>query len=177
MTRIVVFRALTVLMVLCATTSAVPVHLRCEYLANPLGIDRAAPHLSWQSDDSERNWKQAAYEILVASSPDRLLTGNADVWDSDRKDSAESVDIAYAGPDLQSRRRYYWKICAWDIAGHVSESLKSAWWEMGFCTRRTTIGPATMERITGRAKTERYSVRTVPWPGKTVSLCSAWFTM
>jgi alpha-L-rhamnosidase len=130
-TRIVVFRALTALMVLSATASAVPVHLRCEYLANPLGIDRAAPHLSWQSDDSERNWKQAAYDILVASSPDRLLTGNADVWDSGRKDSAESVDIAYAGPDLQSRRRYYWKIRAWDIAGHVSESLESAWWEMG----------------------------------------------
>ena len=68
MTRIVVFRALTVLMVLSATASAVPAHLRCEYLPNPLGIDRAAPHLSWQSDDSERNWKQAAYEILVASS-------------------------------------------------------------------------------------------------------------
>jgi hypothetical protein len=67
----------------------------------------------------------------VASSPDRLLTGNADVWDSGRKDSAESVDIAYAGPDLQSRRRYYWKIRAWDIAGHVSESLESTWWQMG----------------------------------------------
>ena len=37
-----------------------PVRLRCEYLENPLGIDAAAPHLSWQSDNTERNWKQAA---------------------------------------------------------------------------------------------------------------------
>ena len=65
MTRIVVFRAVTVLMVWSATASAVPVHLRCEYLANPLGIDRAAPHLSWQSDDSERNWTLHAVTLTV----------------------------------------------------------------------------------------------------------------
>ena len=50
-----------------SAASAAPVHLRCEYLENPLGIDTASPHLSWQSDNTERNWKQAAYEILVAS--------------------------------------------------------------------------------------------------------------
>jgi alpha-L-rhamnosidase len=130
-TRIVVFRALTVLVVLSAVAAAAPVHLRCEYRANPLGIDQAAPHLSWQSDDSERKWKQAAYEILVASSPDRLVAGSWDVWDSGRKDSDESVGLAYAGPELQSRHRYYWKVRVWDAAGKMSESSESAWWEMG----------------------------------------------
>jgi len=41
----------------------------------------------------------------------------------------------------------------------------------------STIGRATMERITWLAKMERYNVRTAPWPGKIVSPCSAWFTM
>ncbi len=81
-----------------------PVHLRCEYLENPLGIDAASPHLSWQSDNSERNWKQAAYEVLVASSDENLRAGKADIWDSGKVDSAESVGIAYRGPALESRK-------------------------------------------------------------------------
>ncbi len=86
------------IIILASAASATPVHLRCEYLKNPLGINKAAPHLSWQSDSGERNWKQAAYEILVASSADRLRTGKADVWDSGKVDSAESVGISYGGP-------------------------------------------------------------------------------
>jgi alpha-L-rhamnosidase len=87
--------------------------------------------LSWQSDNSESNWKQAAYEIVVASSPERLSASNGDLWDSGKKASSDSVGIAYAGPPLESRRRYYWKVRVWDAAGHISESVESAWWEMG----------------------------------------------
>ena len=114
-----------------ATASATPVHLRCEYLQNPLGIDIAAPRLSWQSDSTERNWRQAAYEVLVASSSDRLQSGHADVWDSGKTSSDESVGIAYKGPGLESRKRYYWKVRVWDSSGHVSDSVEQAWWEVG----------------------------------------------
>lgn len=110
---------------------ATPVHLRCEYRQNPLGIDTLIPHLSWQSDSSERNWKQAAYEILVASRPDRLNAGQSDGWDSGRISSSDSVGIAYRGPALESRKRYYWKVLTWDASGRVSESTEEAWWEMG----------------------------------------------
>ena len=116
---------------LVAAAFATPVHLRCEYRENPLGIDVSAPHLSWQSDSTERNWKQAAYQVWVASSIDRLQSGQTDVWDSGKTESDESVGIAYNGPALQSRRRYYWKIRVWDTEGHVSESVEAAWWEMG----------------------------------------------
>lgn len=110
---------------------ATPVHLRCEYLNNPLGIDASTPHLSWQSDSSTRNWKQAAFQLLVTSSQDRLQSGQADVWDSGKIASDESVGIAYKGPALESRKRYYWKVRVWDTVGNVSESVEEAWWEMG----------------------------------------------
>jgi alpha-L-rhamnosidase len=113
------------------TAFAAPVHLRCEYMQNPLGIDRAVPRLSWQSDDTERNWKQSAYQILVASTEEGLKSGTANIWDSGRKDSDASVNVAYQGPALDSRRRYYWKVRVWDAAGKSSESAESAWWEMG----------------------------------------------
>jgi alpha-L-rhamnosidase len=109
-----------------------PVHLRCEYRENPLGIDAPAPRLSWQSDSSERNWKQASYQLLVASSPDRLRSGQADIWDSGKTSSDESVGIAYKGPALESRKRYYWRVRVWDAGGSGAESTEDAWWEMGF---------------------------------------------
>jgi alpha-L-rhamnosidase len=116
---------------LASAAYAKPVRLRCEYLENPLGIDVAAPHLSWQSNNSERNWKQVAYQVLVASSDDNLRAGKADVWDSGKVDSAESVGIVYHGPAPESRKRYYWKVRVWDAAGQASESAEAAWWETG----------------------------------------------
>src|SRR5438270_2608135 len=113
------------------TASATSVRLRCEYRQNPLGIDAAEPHLSWQSDSSERNGKQAAYQILVASSVDLLRAGHPDLWDSGKSESDESVGIAYKGPSLESRKRYYWAVRVWDAAGQMSESTEEAWWETG----------------------------------------------
>ncbi|HKU28635.1 MAG TPA: family 78 glycoside hydrolase catalytic domain, partial [Candidatus Sulfotelmatobacter sp.] len=110
---------------------ATPIHLRCEYLENPLGVDAEAPHLSWQSDSTERNWKQSAYQILVSSSEDRFTSGQPDVWDSGRVESDDSVGIPYRGPALQSRKRYYWRVRVWDSNGRVSDSVEKAWWEMG----------------------------------------------
>ena len=113
------------------SASAGPFHLRCEYLENPLGIDKASPQLSWQSDNTERNWEQAAYQILVASTLEQLRAGKADVWDSGKVNSSESVGIAYAGPKLETRHRYYWKVRVWDAHGQSSDSSETAWWEMG----------------------------------------------
>jgi alpha-L-rhamnosidase len=121
--------------VLVSSAFSAPVHLRCEYLQNPLGIDALTPHLSWQSDNTERNWREAAYEIFVASGPDRL-PGNPDVWDSGKQNSSESLGIAYAGPKLQSTKRYYWMVRVWDANGKQYDSNEQAWWEMGLLEKQ-----------------------------------------
>jgi alpha-L-rhamnosidase len=120
-----------IIVVLTSAAHGIPVHLRCEYLENPLGIDKASPQLSWQSDNTERNWRQVSYEILVASTVERLRGANADVWNSGKTTSGESVGILYRGPALESRRRYYWKVRVWDSEGKTFESAETAWWEMG----------------------------------------------
>src|ERR1700742_1497830 len=56
--------------------------LRCEYLANPLGIDAANPRLNWIIISNQRGERQVAYQILVASSPKLLSQGHGDLWDS-----------------------------------------------------------------------------------------------
>ena len=102
------------IVLLASASAATSVHLRCEYLENPLGIDAASPHLSWQNDSTERDWKQIAYEILVASSDENLRAGKADIWDSGKVDSSESVGIAYHGPAHH---------CAVGV-GHIAGKLK-----------------------------------------------------
>ena len=92
------------------------------------------PRFSWQSDNTERDWRQSAYQILVASSADRLR-GKPDVWDSGKQQLAESVGIAYAGPKLESRKRYYWSVRVWDAQGRVYQSSQAAWWEMGLLAK------------------------------------------
>src|ERR1039458_6994140 len=64
-----------VLLAASAAGYATPVHLRCEHLNTPLGIDALHPLLSWQSDNTERNWHQSAYQILVATSTARWMFG------------------------------------------------------------------------------------------------------
>ncbi len=51
-------------------TLGAPANLRCEYRVNPLGIDVAAPRLSWQVNDARRGAVQTAYEIQVSTALD-----------------------------------------------------------------------------------------------------------
>ncbi len=120
-----------ILFLIACTVSAAPVHLRCEYRNNPMGIDQHTPHLSWQSDNTERNWRQSAYQILVATNTKDLSLGKPDVWDSHKVSSDESVGIVYAGAKLESRKHYYWTVRVWDFAGKPSAWTPAASWEMG----------------------------------------------
>jgi alpha-L-rhamnosidase len=108
-----------------------PAQLRCEAMAEPLGIDVPHPILSWQLQDTRRQASQTAYQIRVASSAEGLAQDRADVWDSGRVASDESVNVIYGGPALESRRRYYWQVRAWDQEGQPSAYSQPSWWEMG----------------------------------------------
>ncbi|MGP8174747.1 MAG: family 78 glycoside hydrolase catalytic domain [Terracidiphilus sp.] len=108
-----------------------PVELRVDNLKTPLGIDDPAPRLSWQLRDPARGAKQTAYEVQVASRAELLREGNADVWESGRIDSAESVNVRYAGPAVAPGTRYFWRVKVWDAAGNPYAESETSWWETG----------------------------------------------
>jgi len=137
---------------------AAPLHLRCEYRENPLGIDTATPHFSWQSDNPERNWHQMAYQILVASSLENLATATADVWNSGKVNSTDSIGIPYAGPPLESRQRYYWTVHVWAQTGQQFQAEETAWWEMGLLQRSDWSGKW-ISRTDPEAVADRASIR------------------
>jgi len=108
--------------------------LQCEYRVNPLGIDSLQPRLSWLLESAERGQRQTAYQVLVASSPALLSDEKADLWDSSKVASGQSVHIVYGGKPLRAGQRAHWKVRAWDRNDSPSAYSAPAWWEMGLLT-------------------------------------------
>lgn len=104
---------------------------RCEYSQNPLGVDSLQPRLGWTLASEERGARQTAYRIVVASDLSGLKADKGNLWDSGRVESNQSLNIAYAGRELASARRCWWKVRVWDEAGAASEWSEPAFWEMG----------------------------------------------
>lgn len=105
--------------------------LRCEYLANPLGMDVEKPRLSWQIPAAANTPEQRAYQVLVASSPSILRQNRGDLWDSGRVASAQTTWVEYGGKTLASRQHAWWKVRVWDTTGKISPWSAEAHWSMG----------------------------------------------
>jgi alpha-L-rhamnosidase len=99
-------------------------------LVNPEGIDVIRPRLSWEITASGRNILQLAYQIQVASTPEKLLADQADLWNSGKVTSGSSIHLPYKGKVLQSRQHCYWRIRVWTTAG-ASEWSDVNNWSMG----------------------------------------------
>ncbi len=101
-------------------------------MVNPLGLDILNPRLSWMLPLSpKRGAAQTAWQVIVASTPERLAAGDSDLWDSGRVEGSECLYIAYAGAPLGSRAQCFWKVRVWDEAGAASEWSEMAHWGMG----------------------------------------------
>jgi alpha-L-rhamnosidase len=114
-----------------ASGGIVPIHFRCEYLKNPLGIDVQRPRLSWQLkalDSTRRGLKQSAYQILVASNLENLEINRGDFCDTGQQLSDQTLHVEYAGKALSSQVRCFWKVRVWDQEGKASFWSEPALW-------------------------------------------------
>ena len=107
------------------------VNLRCEYLSNPLGIDAPHPRLSWELVSESKNKKQKAYQILVATDSAALAQSKADAWDTKKKNSVQTNQIAYQGKPLKPFTLYFWKVRVWDETETLSEWSPTAHFLVG----------------------------------------------
>ena len=110
-------------------TALQPDGLMVDLLTNPETaiVSNSRPTFSWVVNDSKPNAHQEAFQILVASSSEKLGAGEVDVWDSGEPDPGSvwksdnrSVHVPYDGNDLAEDTTYHWKVRTWNGVGNVS---------------------------------------------------------
>ena len=104
--------------------------LQTEMLVNPEGIDVREPRLSWEIYGDQRGIEQTAYQVLVASTPEKLAANEGDLWNSGKVSSSKSALVPYEGKRLESRSDAYWKVKVWTNKGESGWS-EPAYWSMG----------------------------------------------
>jgi alpha-L-rhamnosidase len=129
-TKLIVAATIVCALVACKPSNSrlIPIELQCEYQTEPVGIGVSAPRFSWQLSDSKqvRGQAQTAYHLLVANRPDKLTETEADVWNSGKINTSQSVLAPYEGEKLSSSSAYFWKVRVYDKDGHPSEWSKPA---------------------------------------------------
>ncbi|QDE41179.1 hydrolase [Luteibacter pinisoli] len=88
--------------------------LRMERVDAPLYVDTAKPRFAWVIHAEKNGTVQQGYRLRVSQE-------GKPVWDSGEVRSAQSFDVAYAGPALAPGSRYQWQV---DV--HTSEGDASA---------------------------------------------------
>ena len=105
--------------------------LKCENLYNPMGLDKTIPRFSWKINSNLNATEQTAYQILVASNTDLLSESKANLWNSGKIDSDESIWVSYKGNELKSGYHACWKVRVWDNKGNTSEWSEPAEFGIG----------------------------------------------
>jgi hypothetical protein len=125
-----------------------PAGLHCQLLSRAAvpGITDPTPKLGWVVPLSKRGDRQKAHQVLAASSKELLGRDKADLWDSGEVESAESINVAYAGKPLEAAGTWYWKVRTWNQDGAASQ-----WSE---------VQSVTMASEVGKYQTARHSLET-----------------
>jgi alpha-L-rhamnosidase len=113
--------------------------LKVEHLKNPLSIDNPTPRFSWKINSSVKNTVQSNYEIRMGKT---AAIGSKPFWSSS-KATDQSVLIAYSGPELASKTKYFWQVrvkdnhgntSPWSAVQYFQTGLKSADWTAKWIT-------------------------------------------
>ena len=105
--------------------------LTCNAQTNPTAVESAQPSFSWVVKADGFSKSQSAYQILVASSMDKLNEKEADYWNSNKVSSSKSVHVKYIGKDLKPTQKYYWEVKIWDEKGQDSNWSSVTSFQMG----------------------------------------------
>jgi len=137
-----------------ASSALSPTGLLCQLLAHPektrICVDR--PRFGWIVNDRRNGAVQSAYRILVASNPGIIAREEGDVWDSERVESSQSIDVLYGGEPLASHAEYCWQVCTWNGWGEMSS------WSV---VQSFRTGEVSQEHVTARYPLEQTMVEPV----------------
>ena len=111
--------------------SNAPGHLRCQWLRNPIGLQRQHPRLAWLPPQRWSLNHEAYYQIQVAGAPTDLKRGRDLIWNSGKVLENPDFLPQYGGPALRPYRHYYWRVRIWGKDGWKSRWSRAANWMTG----------------------------------------------
>ncbi|MDR0507505.1 MAG: glycoside hydrolase family 78 protein [Dysgonamonadaceae bacterium] len=121
MKKIIFFFVTLIFCLPLAGENSIVTGLQTEHLINPIGIDCAAPRLSWRMEDSRQEAKQTAFRLTVGADSLDVLDGKGYMWDAG-KQASDKMLVEYAGKMLQPFTRYFWKVTVWDAENKENTS-------------------------------------------------------
>lgn len=130
-------------------------NLKCEYLANPIGIDSPKPRLTWIMIDNRQEATQSAYEIIVGTDSSKVGSGVGDKWTTGKITSAAML-AEYNGSPLEPFTRYFWSVKVWDALGNPSSASLPASFETGMMKKENWKGTWISDVLDIRLKTAPY---------------------
>jgi len=77
----------------------------------PVALSFKNKEFSWKLPSSARD--QRGYQVLVASSPEKLDLNIGDVWDTENQ-RGNQTQLEYTGAPFDKNKNYYWKVRIWD---------------------------------------------------------------
>ena len=87
-------------------------NLKVNRMLEPEGIVRMG-QFSWQIISDDNNVHQIAYHIKVASTEEGLKGGPTLMWDSERRESSDMVQVFYQGRRFPYSSTVYWQLEVW----------------------------------------------------------------
>ena len=96
-----------------------------EQQIHPQALATAQPRFSWQYESEESNVMQQNYHIIVSSTMENAQNAIGDLWDSGVTTSNQMLYIPYAGKELQSRDKAYWKVITTVTANGKKAKIES----------------------------------------------------
>ncbi|WP_430645534.1 family 78 glycoside hydrolase catalytic domain [Agromyces sp. GXS1127] len=102
-----------------AAPHAAVTHLTTEHRVAPINVDVESPRFGWNITSTERNQRQTAYRIVVATSEAGLSNGRGVVWDTGKVASDRQIAVEYEGEALEPSTAYFWKVDVWDANGRL----------------------------------------------------------
>src|ERR1700735_5105731 len=89
-----------------------PAGVLCDLLPHPelSEITDKTPDFGWIVNAGVKEDYQTAYHVQVATSQSLLREDHADLWNTGKVTSSQSINIRYNGTSLQPHKRYYWRV-------------------------------------------------------------------
>ncbi len=152
-----------------------PSSLRVNDVVRPVGTG-ADVCFGWLVNDPDSDEIQTSYRILVASSPEKLAAGSADVWDSGKVASRAQNHVPFGGRPLESGHRYFWAVRTWDKDGHEGPFSVPAVFDVGLLENKDWAGASWIRRASAEADDYTYYRKRAELPAKPIRRAVAYIS-